>query len=287
MSNRVVARARLCAVASAGLVGAAIAGPMSAPALNVNFYMNAEVLRFAPADPESYSLFATAGVSGFTVENHPDNRVRMMSNNGWFESETTPASSSATSAAFGTVIELTSAINDGMGWTMEIRDGATGALYDYMFDITAPTLSADHLRPVTVTNVSPGDVISSSPTFEWTIPEPSDPLAAYTGLVGIMVGPAFVASPPLVVGETSWSPAGPLPAGIYDLILVYQGFSIPDLLTPTAPTAVNGAPDLVGFSYSSEFSSYAQVAGLQVVPSPGAGALVGVAVAGMLVRRRR
>lgn len=272
-------------VALAGLSGLAWAGPAQQFSMHLAF--NAQVLRFAPAEPESYSLFASADVTGFTDPNSADNRVRIMSHSGHFEGQTDPTGSGSTSAGFVTFNELRDGITSDTAWTVEVRDGATGLLYNYAFDLDGTALVADHMRPATVTSHTPGQTISSTPTFEWAIAPAMDPLLEYTSVGPFVFGPTQVSTPAIALGETMWTPDTPLTPGTYSFIVVYYGYDTTGtLLIPTSPTALNGAPELTGFSFSSIYSSYSQVPDLHVIPAPGAAVLAGVAcVVG--ARRRR
>lgn len=277
---------RGCVVASfvASLSGAAWGGP--APLFSMSMHFNAQVIRFAPADPETYSLFATADVTGWTDPFSADNRVQIMSNSGHFFGQTDPTGSGSTSAGFATFGELSNAITSDTAWAVEVRDGATGTLYNYAFDLDGTALVADHMRSAIVTSHNPGDIIPATPTFEWAIAPAADPANEYTSVGPFVFGPTPVSTPAIGVNETTWTPDTPLSAGVYSFIVVHYGYpTMGPLFNPSTPTPLGGAPDLDVFTFTSIYSSYSQVSGLQVIPAPGAAALAGVA--GVVGARRR
>lgn len=257
-------------LAMAGAVVLADVGAMArgvvGPVFDVGVNFNALVIRSGNGAP-GYHLFPGITVSGFTDEFHPANQGTIQSNDTQFNGSIGQGSSSV---SFASVADLRDALTNSTGWSIDITDGATGLQYTYTFTLDATTLVNDHMRPMQFTNVSQGGTISTSPTFTWSFfPEenPGDPLTAFDLAVGQLSGPVstFVGLP---VPSTAWTPAGPIPTGLYEVVVQFQGTGDAAFMVPSTPMPAGAEPLLNNFTWFSNFGTYVSVSNLNAVPPP-------------------
>ncbi len=215
--------------------------------------------------------------------------MRLDSGNNDFSVQIFPATGAGggLSTSSASALDLSSLLNANSPWTLTLFDAQTGVTSRYGFTMSTPGFTADHLRPITL-DVLSGAVISSTPTFNFMQDAPVDPsnanTFAFAGIFGDLGSTVF--SPPLLVGDTSWTPDGPLPPDTYSLT-VQKLIDNADqsLLSVGAPVLINGDDVLGDFSHTLTFRSAAQAFNLVVVPGPGAAGLL--AIGGLVAARRR
>lgn len=274
-------------VAAAALALGTGAGHALAGDIGLNLSFNAQVIRFAPDEPESYSLFPSANFTGFTDPKSQFNEVFIASDNGSFEALSSPTGGYSSSTGFVSFSSLYDSINDGMGWNVRVTDGATRAVFNYRFSLDGAALNANHMRPISFTGLMPGDEISTTPTIEWSVPPSTDPdidyVDGFLGLSAVPPPPNFIDAFP--GSARAWTPIAALPETTINLWVQLQTFPVdPAILVPTMPTTTDG-PELDSFFFDNAYSSYAGLDGLLVVPTPGVTCVLALTVA--LPRRRR
>jgi hypothetical protein len=268
------------AVSVAFFGGAAFGGQITEPQFNVSLSTSIQRSTFNNNEP-AYVTFPRLSVSGFTDPSSPDNSAQVSSPNGNFNGYVN-AQFNASSANYA---DLQSMINEytAGNWTLTITDGVTRAVSTYTFGVQVNGITDAFLSPVTINNYAPGSTIPESPEFSWSIGDASSydsQFYYYSGTGG------FVASG---APATQWAP-GTLAAGTYQFGTVYtNNRPSSELFVVSTPTPVpaRGASNIANFTTSLAFQTRADVSGLVVVPTPGAGAaaLMACGVLGSRCRR--
>lgn len=258
-------------VAIVGVASAAFAGgPPPGPEFEVNIRFQAGAIKYSPGFNTPYLTYPSLSVSGFTDEGNAANSARVFSLNDAFEGDD---DGNSTSTFFAGVQNLKNALSDDDGWMLEITDGATSAVYSYFFTVNADNLLSDYIRPITFTNVSPGDMISANPTFNWSQANTAIPQAMYNGVSIDISNSNFSIiynTPSITDNDRQWTPDGPLVPEVYNLTIgKFNNATAQDLITASIPQpADQGTPELSFFSTNNSSFSIAQVRNLRVVPPP-------------------
>ena len=278
--------AMLTVAGSLGAASAARAG------VSVSVQFLAGTIGFNSVDPPVYVLAASVNATGFTDDSNLDNYIRLDTEA--FDADFYPArgtgSGTTGSGGYAGVADLNAAINSATPTTLKLYDGVTGETSIYSFTLHTPGFTDDHIRPVHIDGLVENSVISDSPTFMFSQPAAIDPLNANTDLfVGLLAGnPANgVFSPGVNLGDTSWTPTGPLAPDNYIFLVITQNLLIDQSLVEFGSPVLTSGPDVLENNTSSLFIQTSdQREGLRVVPAPGAGAAF-VAAGLMATRRRR
>lgn len=282
------------AVLAVAAVPLAVVSAHASAAIDVNLDLRVGAIIFSPTDIP-YVLFPGLSASGFTDPEHPDNEVRVASNNGVspsFHGYTLPGQGTggSGSSGFSNASTLSAGITNESVWRMTIIDGATAETAIYTFELTTIGLPADLIR-LPALNVVPGDVLPASLTALY--PAPTDPDNAYTSnylalsdLAGFYTDVHGGPLPdPLA---TSLTPPALLPVGPS---YVFYGTAYLDItgrgfLSVSSPSLEEG-PDLLGeLSASATIESTFAIYNLRAVPEPTTAAVVAPAAL-LLARRRR
>ena len=232
--------------------------------------------------------------TGFVDPTNPANYVRIESEGDSFRGDlfTAPQSSSNNtgSTVHATSAALTEAVNAPAFWRLILTDGSTGLTSRYSFTLSNTGFTDDLLRPVRfTTNVAPGTIISSTPTFEFTQDAAVDPAFATNSSAAFFsnIDGTNVSDPVLLPTDTSWSPAGTRPVG-HSFVAINQFTDNPDqtLISVSSFTLLDG-PDVLGtFVFEITTQAFAIADFLIVVPTPGTVALLSLATLAATRRRR-
>ncbi len=276
-------------VALAGSLGTAAAARAD---VSVSVRFLAGTIGFSSSTPPVYILAAGVNATGFTDDSNLYNYIRLDTDA--FSSDLYPArgtgSGTTGSNGYSGVADLNAAINSGNPGTLRLYDAVTGLTSTYAFSISTPGFTNDQIRPIYIDGVPDNSIISDSPTFNFIEAAAIDPQNADTDLfAGLLAGnPAnHVFSPPVNVGDTSWTPTAPLAADTYTMLVISQNNGIDQSLMDAGPGPIMDGPDiLVGpITVSLFIQNSDQRAGLRVLPTPGASAVLGAA--GLVATRRR
>jgi|GEM_PF-5268339 len=244
--------------------------PVTGPATDITVQFNAAVISFSPLEDPIYILGVGLTGSGFTDDDDEDNYIVLRSGDNAFSGDLYPAlgTGSGTMGSIGlsSASQLSSRINAGNPWTLEVTDGATGSVQTYTLNVTTPGIPAGHMRPITL-DTPPGQIIGSAPTFYFNQAPPALPSSSDDTSVGVLFGsnPAsYLSTPGLPANASSWTPDGPLAQNEYLLLILRQNEDPPQtLISATTPTPTSGVP-LASFDYSIITQSSAQSSDLIV-----------------------
>lgn len=256
----------------------------------IDLHFGYQVLNFSGSGAPTNVLFMGLGTNAFSDPSSPANlvEVRAPVSNGSspFSASATSGGGGARSFGFDTPAALNDAINAPGDWTLTFHDGALDTTFAYVFTVTGSAITGDHLRPLAFTNTLPGSVIDVRPTIDWSLANAIDPGNEYTGgYMGYSSPGGSSGGRFLTPDERSFTPTEDLVPGVYGFVLRFNGPELPVSIVNVSPlVAVDGGPPLT-LALSVAASSYANLAGLTVIPGPGPIALL--ALAGFAAIRRR
>lgn len=224
---------------------------------SVQLIVDPAVLNFSPFDPAQYILGVLPSATGFVDESNLNNYVRFESIPFNFSGDLYPArgtgSGTTGSTTHPSTQGLIQVINGSTQWQLSLTDGTTGSTSVFNVNLNCLGFDDSFLSP-TILDVAPGDIISATPTFNFSRAPASVFDAAYTSafafLVGTQPGNSY-SSPAITPLDFSWTPDGPIAPDTYTVIVGAQNSK------PTESYFQIGQPTFAsGASASATFSAF-------------------------------